>query len=280
MRATVVTILFFVFISPWFCNCFGQTPLSKIPAPPPGGKAFQSGEVLYYEVYYNWGLIWVDAGFVTFSVKDEVINNRTLYHFIGEGSSKRNWDWFFKVRDKYESYNDTSSLHPFKYIRNSNDGGYWVYNDIMFDFKNNRAIGKLKTKKNPTFQTDTIKISNSTFDPISMIYYARTIDYEKYKPNDEIPISIILDNEVHSVKITFHGKETIKTGLGTFKCIKFKPTLIAGTIFKEGSAMTVWVTDDDNRIPIKVETPIITGTIKVYLKKASGFKYKVSSKVE
>lgn len=272
MRSTLITILLFLFTSSRVCNCFNQPSSLKM-------KTFQSGEVLNYEVYYNWGLILVNAGSVTFSVKTEIIDNKTLYHFIGEGSSKSNWDWFFKVRDTYESYNDTSNLQPFKYIRKSNDGGYWVYNNIMFDFKNNRAIGQLKTQKKPTLQIDTIKIRDSTFDPISMIYYARNIDFGKYKPNDEIPISIILDNKVHSLKIIYQGKESIKTQLGTFKCIKFNPSLISGTIFKEGGAMTVWVTDDDNRIPIKVDTPIITGTIKVYLKKASGLKHMLSSKI-
>lgn len=257
-------VLFFLFALLIAANYISQT-LSP-------NKSFKTGEVLEYDVYYSWGLIWADAGYVKFSVKEEVVNNKTLFHFIGEGNSKKNWDWFYKVRDKYESYNDTTTLRPYKYIRNSNDGGDWVYNDITFNFKNNTAIGYLKTKKKPNQKIDTLKIVDHTFDPMSMIYYARSIDFANFKLKDEIPISIILDNEVHSRKITYLGKETIKTDLGTFKCIKFKPTLIPGTIFKEGDAMIVWVTDDENRVPIKVETPILIGTVKVYLKKASGLK--------
>ena len=237
-------------------------------------KAFKAGEILEYEVYYSWGLIWVDAGYVKFSVKEEIVNEKPLFHFIGEGSSKHNWDWFFKVRDKYESYNDTSNLKPFKYIRNSNDGGDWVYNDITFNYKNNTAVGYLKTKKKPALQIDTINISSNTFDAMSMIYYARSLDFASFKAKDDIPISIILDNEVHNRKITYLGKETIKTESGTYSCIKFKPTLIPGTIFKEGDAMTVWVTDDENRIPVKVETPILIVTVKVYLKKTTGLRHK------
>lgn len=243
-------------------------------------KAFKAGEVIEYDVFYSWGLIWVNAGHVSFSVKEETIKDKSLYHFVGEGSSKHNWDWFFKVRDKFESFNDSSTLHPYKYIRNSNDGGDWVYNDVTFDQKNNRAIGYIKTKKKPTIQIDTVKINYLTFDPMSMIYYARTLDFNKFKPNDEIPITILLDNAVYYRKIVYLGKETITTDYGTFKCIKFKPTLIPGTIFKEGDAMTVWVSDDDNRIPIKVETPIVIGTVKVYLKNASGVKYKMNNKVD
>ena len=95
-----------------------------------------------------------------------------------------------------------------------------------------------------------------------------------------MPITIFLDNKIYYRKIVYAGKETIKTDLGTFKCIKFKPTLIPGTIFKEGDAMTVWVTDDDNRAPVQVFTPISVGSVKVYLKKATGLAHPLSSKVE
>lgn len=233
-------------------------------------KAFTGGEVLEYDVFYNWGVIWVNAGYVNFSVKHETVKDKTLFHFIGEGWSKKNWDWFYKVRDKFEAFNDTATLRPFKYIRNSNDGGEWVYNDVTFDQRNNKAIGYIKSKKRPALKIDTLKITPLTFDPMSMIYYARALDYNNFKVKDEIPISILLDNEVFKQKITYLGKETVKTELGTFNCIKFKPTLIPGTIFKEGDEMTVWVTDDDRRLPVKVETPIVVGSIKVYLKKYSG----------
>ncbi len=271
MKIRFLSIALFLFFTSG--NLSSQTLSPKI-------KAFQVGEILEYDVFYSWGLIWVDAGYVKFSVKEEIVNDKTLFHFVGEGNSKKNWDWFFKVRDKYESYNDTTTLRPFKYIRNTNDGGDWVYNDVTFDLKNNRAVGFIKTKKKPVLKTDTLKITNFTFDPMSMIYYARTIDFENFKAKDEIPISIMLDNAVYARKIIYLGKETIKTNLGTFKCIKFKPTLIPGTIFKEGDAMTVWVTDDENRLPIQVETPIVIGTVKVYLKKATGVKSAMSSKVE
>ncbi|MBK7667394.1 MAG: DUF3108 domain-containing protein [Sphingobacteriaceae bacterium] len=139
MKNKFLTIALITFFTS--CNLFSQNLSPKI-------KAFEVGEVLEYDVFYSWGLIWVDAGYVKFSVKDEVVNDKTLFHFVGEGNSKKNWDWFFKVRDKYESYNDTTTLRPFKYIRNTNDGGDWVYNDVTFDFKNKRAIGFIKNKRN------------------------------------------------------------------------------------------------------------------------------------
>jgi hypothetical protein len=243
-------------------------------------RAFQAGEVIEFDVYYNWGLIWVDAGWVTFSVEKKEFNNKPVLHFVGEGSSKKNWDWFYKVRDKYQSYNDSANLKPIKYLRDSHDGSDWVYNDVTFDFKKNKAIAYFRSKEFPKERTDTVKINFSTFDPMSMIYYARSLNYETMKVGEEMPITIFLDNKVYYRKIVYAGKETITTDYGTFKCIKFKPSLIPGTIFKEGDAMTVWVTDDDNRVPIQVFTPISVGSVKVYLKKATGLVHPLSSKVE
>lgn len=258
----VLVCLIFTFIPSVYCQNYSLK-----------FKAFTIGEVLEYDVVYNWGVIWVSAGHVSFSVKKAEVKEKSLYHFIGEGHSKKNWDWFFKVRDKFESYNDTTTLHPFKYIRNCNDGGEWVYNDVTFDQKNKRAIGYIKTRKHPELKIDTMAINYLSFDPITMIYYARCIDYEQYAPKSEIPITLLLDNKVYYRKMIYLGKETITTDYGTTQCIKFTATLIPGTMFKDGDAMTVWVTDDGNRIPVKVETPIVVGSVKVFLKKAEGLKY-------
>jgi hypothetical protein len=91
----------------------------------------------------------------------------------------------------------------------------------------------------------------------------RNIDFDKMKPGDKIPFSMFLDNQVYNLYIRFIGKEIIKTKYGKFHAIKFKPLLIKGTIFEGGEKMTVWVTDDANHIPVRVESPISVGSVKV-----------------
>jgi hypothetical protein len=56
---------------------------------------------------------------------------------------------------------------------------------------------------------------------------------------------------------------TIKTKYGKFRAIKIKPLLIKGTIFEGGEKMTVWISDDANHIPVRVESPISVGSVKV-----------------
>jgi hypothetical protein len=98
---------------------------------------------------------------------------------------------------------------------------------------------------------------------LSSIYYARNIDFNKYKEGDKIPFSMFMDNEVHNLYLRYMGKETVKTKYGKFNTIKFKPLLIKGTVFEGGEKMTVWVSDDANHVPVRIESPIVVGTVKI-----------------
>ena len=215
--------------------------------------AFQYNEQLTFRVYYTlWG-VYIGAGEANFTTSIEQLNGHTVYHIIGDGKTYSFYDNFFKVRDKYETYIDTGTLQPFKFIRNVDEGGYKIYENVSFNKTTNTAV----TNKG------VYKVPGCVQDVLSAIYYARNIDFSKLKPDDKIPFSMFLDNEVYNLYIRYLGKEIIKTKYGKFKAIKFKPLLIKGTIFEGGEKMTVWVSDDANHIPLRVESPISVGSVKV-----------------
>ncbi len=166
--------------------------------------------------------MYVGAGEATFNTSLVKYNGRDAYHVVGDGKTYRSYDWFFKVRDRYESYIDTASMLPMRFIRNINEGGYKKYNNVGFNRDNNTA----------TSTTGNFKVPACIQDVISSIYYARNIDFNKYKPGDKIPFSMFLDDEVFDIYIRYMGKEQIETRYGTFRAIKFKPLLIKGTIFE------------------------------------------------
>jgi hypothetical protein len=210
-------------------------------------------------------LIWANAGEAKFSVKAEDFRDKPSLHFIGEGTTYKSYDWFFKVRDKFESWVDSASLKPFRYIRKTSEGSTHTYNDNYFNFQRKEAVCyRILGEK---IQKDTIPLPACTFDVLTMIYYARCIDYSKYQPDTKIPIILYLDGQIYDkLYIRYMGKEKIKTDLGEMSCIKFKPLLIAGTIFSGGEEMTVWVTDDEKKIPVYIKTPIIVGDIQAKIK--------------
>jgi hypothetical protein len=214
---------------------------------------FSAGEVITFKIFYNIIGLYVDAGTASFTVNQAKLENKPVYHIVGLGSSNPSYDWIFRVRDRYETFVDTASLKPYKFIRHVEEGGFRKDELVQFDHKKNTAT---TTKGN-------FEISDCMQDVLSSIYYARNIDFSKYNVGDKIPFSMFLDNEVHNIYIRYLGKEVLKTRYGKFHTIKFKPMLIKGTIFQGGELMTVWVSDDKNQLPLRIESPITVGSVKV-----------------
>lgn len=232
--------------------------------------AFKAGESLTLKVFYNLGSVFVGAGEANFTCNLEKYNGRDVYHVVGDGKTFRTYDWVFKVRDKYESYIDTATMMPLRFIRNVNEGGYKIYNNVGFNRDNNTA----------TSTKGTFKVPACIQDVISAIYYARNIDFNKHKPGDKIPFAMFLDDEVYNIYVRYIGKEEVDTRFGKFRAIKFKPLLIKGTIFEGGEQMTVWVSDDGNKIPLRIDSPISVGSIKVDMVGYSNLRYALSSLIK
>jgi len=228
--------------------------------------AFQPQEKISYTVYYNVIGIYVNAGTATFTTSDEKIQNTDVFHVVGEGSTNPKYDWIFKVRDRYESYFSATDLQPVKFVRNINEGKYKKHEEITFNHQTNTAITN----------NGVYKVPENVQDVISIMYYARNINYDQYKSGDKIPFSMFLDDKVYNMYIHYLGKETIKTKYGKFKAIKLKPLLLKGSIFEGGEKMTIWITDDANHIPVRVESPIIVGSVKIDLMNYENLKYPIT----
>jgi hypothetical protein len=229
--------------------------------------AFQAGENTVFKVYYTVAGVFIAAGEANFTIVQEKLNNKPVYHITGDGKTYSFYDKFFKVRDKYETYIDTATLLPQKFIRNVYEGGYKKYENVTFNQQTNTAVTN----------DGVFKVPNCVQDVLSSIYYARNIDFNKYKPGDKIPFAMFLDNETYNLYIRYLGKETIKTKYGKFKAIKFKPLLIKGTIFEGGEKMNVWVSDDANHLPLRIESPISVGSVKVDMMSYRNLRYPLSA---
>jgi hypothetical protein len=231
--------------------------------------SFQASEIITFRVMYSLAGANIGAGEVVFSTTQEMLNNKPVYHIIGDGKTYPFYDKVFKVRDKYETFIDTATLQPYKFIRNVYEGGYKKYENVIFNKNTNAAITN----------DGVFKVPSCVQDVLSSIYYARNIDFNKYNPGDKIPFSVFLDNELFQIYIRYIGKETIKTKYGKFKTIKFKPLLIKGTLFEGGEKMNVWVSDDANHIPVRIESPITVGSVKVDMMGHRNLKHPLTSLV-
>jgi hypothetical protein len=228
-------------------------------------NSFKVGEKLTYRIHY--GII--DAGEAQLEVKNSpyTFDNRPAYHIVGTGKSLGAFNWVFKVRDRYETYVDKAGLFPYRFIRDVNEGGYEIYQDYTFH-QVKRAV---RTHEKKEFE-----MPDFTQDMISAFYYARTLDFSKAKPGDVFTIMTFVDNEVFPLKIKFKGKEDVELRSGTYKCLRFVPVIQEGRIFKEEEDMHVWITDDNNHIPILVKSKILIGSIKMEMTEYSGLAHPIA----
>jgi len=226
--------------------------------------AFGANEHLSYKVYYNWKDVWVKAGYVTFDIKDVILNSKPNYHIKAVGKTYSFYNWFYKVNDVYETYVDKETTLPNKFIRDVNEGGFKL--DHTYNF--NRELFKVHTVSKVNDHKEEIKEFNfntCTHDMLSVIYQMRTIDFKNMKAGDEVPVEVFLDNELYNLSMIYKGKAFVETKFGKVKCLKVIPKVISGRIFKDEESLIVYVTDDANKIPVLIESPISVGSVKAIL---------------
>lgn len=228
-------------------------------------EAFTTGETLKYRIHY--GLI--NAGSMEYSVDNNFhkINKRSTYKITAKGRSYSSFDWFFKVRDEFVSFVDSASLAPLQYSKNQQEGSYSSTDFAIYKHE----IKKIYTKKK------SIEMEEYTQDVISAVYYARNLDLQNATVGQEFPIDIYLDQEIYHLKFKFLGRETIKTDIGKVKALKISPLLVADRVFGDEDGMTIWVSDDANKIPLKIKSELAVGSVKADITEYSGLKNPFSS---
>ncbi len=218
--------------------------------------AFKKGEFLRYDVSYGY----FSAATATLEVANvsKKINGRNAFHIIGKGKSAGALNWFFKVEDRYETYIDEEAILPWKFIRHVREGDYELDRDIRFDQYLNTATVTQNEDKD-------YDVEPNTQDLLSAFYYARTLDMEDAEIGQEFIINTFFDREMYPLKFKFLGPEIVKTDLGSFNCLKFRPMVEKGRVFKEEEDMTLWVSNDANKVPIRVKSDLLVGSIEMDL---------------
>jgi hypothetical protein len=222
-------------------------------------NAFKAGEILVYRLHYGF----LDAGEAILEVQesDKKIAGRPIYRVVGKGSTINAFSWFYKVDDRYETYLDKQGVFPWLFIRRVNEGGHEISQD--YTFVQNKQ--KVKTEKGKEFE-----VPMGVQDMLSSFYYARTIDFSGAKEGDIYEIESFMDEELFTLKIKYVGIETIKVRNGKYRCMKFHPVVQSGRIFKDEDDLVVWISDDENKIPILARADLLIGSIKMELTGAAG----------
>lgn len=230
-------------------------------------NAFKDGEKLTFDVKYGF----VTAGVAVMSIpRIRKISGRNAYHVNFEVNSVPNFDWVFKVRDKYESYIDVEGIFPWRFEQHIREGNYSRDFSAFFDHRKGRA----KTSEGE------YPIPKNVHDIISAFYFARTIDYSKMKVGDKVELQNFYKDKVHQLDVKYLGKERITVPAGTFDCVIVEPLVLEGGLFKSEGNIVIWLSDDNLKVPVKVKTKVVIGSIDAELTAFEGLAGKFSAKVK
>jgi hypothetical protein len=238
---------------------------------PERDPAFQSGEWFKFKMSYSG---WFKAGEATLKVDEKKLNGKTVYHVVGKGKTTGAVNLFFKVRDRYESYFDKETGAPYKFIRKIDEGGHTKDIEIEFNHEEQKAVVNNKKHK----KVKTIATEEDVQDMVSMYYYLRnSINIDELKIGDEIKTNMFFDEENYGFKLKYLGKETIKVDVNDskvkVKSLKFRPYVMAGRVFKEEESLTLWVSADKNKIPLKIKADLAVGSLRADLVQFKGLKH-------
>jgi len=260
---TSIFILLIAFVSP----LTGQEQLRDICGL--DNTAFADGEALRYKLYYNLSFIWIPAGEAVF----RLVETDSTYEASVVGQSYGSYDNIFKVRDEFRTTIEKETMRPLIFVRNVEEGDHLRFDSLSFDY----SAGLIYSHNGRTRQTadlDTMQLQDCTQDLVSIMYNLRNIDTKQLTRGYEVLSTIFFDKEYAPVQLTYLKKEKKSIrGMGKFRTLKVRPEVIIGSVFKEGDIMHVWISDDDNKIPLQIESPILVGKVKAILAEHKGLQH-------
>ncbi|MFK8056486.1 MAG: DUF3108 domain-containing protein [Saprospiraceae bacterium] len=234
--------------------------------------AYGPGERIVYKLYYNLNFIWLSAGEVEFKVQD--LGDR--YKLTALGTTYSTYEWFFKVRDYYESYVDKETLLPILTIREIEEGNYTLYERVEYDQETGLGVGyRGKSKEEAMERPGEFAMEHCMHDILSAVYFMRNLNLETASPNSVYPVTVFMDRKKYPLDVRYIGKEQNKKikGLGRFNVYELAPEVVAGDVFSEDSEMRVWASTANSHVPLQIESPISVGSIKAVLMEHQNLRY-------
>jgi len=236
----------------------GQSNPGKIVEDP-----YNPGEKIFYTVKVGP----ITGGSASLVLNRSTYNGQPVYHAVAEGKTVGFTDRLFNVKDIFESYFDQQTTLPYKSVRDINEGNYKRYQEAIFDHNAGTAYA--------VRIDSTIKVPSGILDMVSLLYYLRSLDLDQLKPGEVLKMMTLFDDELFPFDVRYIGKEDVKTKFGKIRCLRFDPVVEAGRIFRSEDDMSIWITDDKNKIPVKVRFDLIIMSLRVEIDQYANLKYPI-----
>ena len=235
--------------------------------------SYSPGERLSYRVHY--GLI--NAGEAKIEIHDKlfVVNDKVCIKAVCTGKTTGAFDLMMRVKDSWGSYVDTNSHAPQKGFRDIQEGKYRLKEATSFDYVNNAVTVERETDKK---SSAVFKTLSDTKDIVSGFFYLRNLNFNNMRIGDTIAIHAFLEDKMYDFKVKYSGKGVVETKFGDIKCLKLNPIMEKNGLFEDGNSIRLWLSDDKNKIPVRIEADMFVGQVAMDLKEYKGLKYPIEFK--
>ena len=230
--------------------------------------SFGRGEVIKYTVHY--GLINGGEATVETAGSLERVNDRPCYKATVSGRTTGSFDFFLRIRDQWRAYIDTTSILPLRSQRDIAEKNYRKKETVDFDHLHDVADVQDHDKDNP--KRNTVKVANNTLELVSGFYYLRTLNFDRMqRGRRRADARLLRRRQLHAGSV-FKGREMVETKAGDVRAFKLVPKMPNNKLFRGENAISVYFSDDRNKIPVLFQAEMFVGTVKVDMVRYQGLK--------
>lgn len=250
---------------------------------PTAAQLYQPGEVLDYRVSYKAKMFPnTEVGTVQVITSDAELDGKKVYKVEGLGRTLPTYRWFFNLEDTYTVYIDPATLRPVRFEGDIREGDYTFVSSYVYDWDNSRIQTRWQTRQNPV-QTKTMELTPQSMDAISLFFNLRTASVNSFREGEQEVLQMVLEDTIRHLKYRFMGREEKKIrNMGKYRTLKFECQLGTSESFSftNGSVFYIWISDDENKIPLYIESPVRIGSINAYIAGYKGLKYPLTSLIK
>lgn len=233
-------------------------------------QAFTQGEELTFKVKF----FIFNAAEAKMVIHDRIhyLQNRPTYKIDVYGRTLSIFRLFY-VKDNWGTYLDTASIVPYRSYRHIEEGNYRKHEVIDFYHEKNEAEVKLYDREyEKVVETTSFRVPSQIQDIVSGYYLLRTMDFRGLKKGQNITIRGFFDKKIYNLNLTYEGTQQIKTNLGPYNTHIFSPQMPKNKLFSGERPIKVWITDDENRIPVRIKANLVVGSLDMEITEALGLR--------
>ncbi len=246
-------------------------------------QVYNDGEVLYYRAAYRAKLVPnIEAGEVTVRTRIDTLNGKEVYRVTGNGRTLPFFRWFFDMDDTYNIWVDKQTLKTQRFESDLKEDKYTFRSRYCYDWGAMKVHTWSQKKKNAP-REKTMTLTPESMDAVSLYFNLRSVDLESFKEGEHRQLDMVLEDTVRHLKYRYIAREELKVPkLGKFDTMKFACTIGSSEEFSftDGTEFFIWITNDENKIPVMLASPVRVGEIRAYIRRYEGLRHPLTSKIK